>query len=311
MSPFPLRRTSSAQVHIVKVNLDQYPSNIQTLSAGELDRYQRLIVARDRYRYLAAHSALRTILASVLGVPAGTLVFGTNGRKKPVLTTRSDIDIRFNLSHSKDLALIALSLGREVGVDIEAVRDLEVDAIASCCFSPAEREVLNRVEGTEARLSAFYRCWTRKESFVKAIGEGLFCPLDAFDVSLEATPMQALLASRLAGVRGVWTIRNATGAPGFAAAITVEGDGCSVEEWNSPDDFLRGNRLVTDSRAPQLNIRASETEAPQSFPIQAAYPKPLPMKDQATFSAHHEKSSVGDRLAAHTKANERSFKDVS
>jgi 4'-phosphopantetheinyl transferase len=134
-------------------------------------------------------------------------------------------DIRFSLAHSGDRALIAVAFGREVGVDIEEHQPVDAMGLAKTVFSPAERGALGALDAAW-RVEAFYRLWTRKESFVKARGDGLSCPLDAFDVSLDEDGPQLLIACRGAAAdHRTWTLVNIRDAPRYSAALTVEGDG--------------------------------------------------------------------------------------
>jgi 4'-phosphopantetheinyl transferase len=131
-------------------------------------------------------------------------------------------DLRFNLSHSGDRALLAVAIGREVGVDVEAQAPVDALALAAHAFSANERAALAATPA-EDRLAAFYRGWTRKESFVKALGCGLSFPLREFDVSLEASGEPLLRACRRdAGVIGRWSILPIPADPGYCAALTVE-----------------------------------------------------------------------------------------
>jgi len=130
--------------------------------------------------------------------------------------------VRFSLSHSGECALLAISVGREVGVDVEEHRPVDFLSLARSAFSPHERAALEELPMNE-HADAFYRCWTRKESFIKARGDGLSFPLDGFDVSLDADAAQLLIACP-ASPEDVsrWTIRNLPANPGYSAAITVE-----------------------------------------------------------------------------------------
>jgi 4'-phosphopantetheinyl transferase len=144
------------------------------------------------------------------------LSIGPSG--KPCLPASGDGGtIHFNVSHSEDIALIALSREREVGVDVERVRWLiELDGIAAREFAPAERRALLRATSTE-RLALFYRYWTLKEAHVKAEGVGLRAALDTVDVS-------AVTESPVV-VRSGWTARTLMCEPGYAAALVVAGRG--------------------------------------------------------------------------------------
>lgn len=236
------RDESSDVVHVVIVDVDSYCSRLDALSPAELQRYHRFVLAGDRRRYAAAHAAVRHLLAAICGRRASSLEFAIGPKGKPALPPSAH-DERFNLSHSGDLALVALARCREVGIDVEQHRRIDDhDSLAAVSFSPLERAALRRFAHEPARLEAFYRGWTRKESFVKAIGQGLSCPLDAFDVSLDEAPAQGLLSCRLPSIScSDWSIANIASAPGYSAALTVEGRGCRIETWHGVDAFVRSD----------------------------------------------------------------------
>jgi 4'-phosphopantetheinyl transferase len=175
-------------------------------------------------RFTVAHAVLRLALAYVVGRSPEALWFRKGEYGKPALGD-PDLDVRFNLSHSGGRALIAFARGREVGIDIEQERQVEPLDLALLCFSPRERAALQRVSAPE-RLHAFCRGWTRKESFIKANGRGFSYPLDSFDVSLDESPENVLLADLSAHDSArQWKMQSVEVEGSFAAAITVEGTG--------------------------------------------------------------------------------------
>jgi len=119
--------------------------------------------------------------------------------------------------------LVAVALGRKVGVDIECLnRDLNVLEIAQRFFSPTERHAIEVLPGA-LRRDAFFACWTRKEAFVKARGEGLSCPLDSFDVSVMPDEQTVSLATRPDNSEADhWTLRSLNCFLGYKAAVAVE-----------------------------------------------------------------------------------------
>jgi 4'-phosphopantetheinyl transferase len=139
----------------------------------------------------------------------------------------SQPDLRFNLAHSGDRVLVAVAWRREVGVDVERLRaDLRFDGVARRFFSCAEHAALAQWHGDE-RVTAFYRCWCRKEAYVKARGDGLMLPLDSFDVAVGragAETASLLLATRPhAGEAAAWDLRAVDVGDGYVAALAVEG----------------------------------------------------------------------------------------
>jgi 4'-phosphopantetheinyl transferase len=150
------------------------------------------------------------------------MTFGVTPRGKPHLVNPS-IDLRFNLSHSGDMALVALALGREVGVDIEHERPVEYLKLARRSFAPAEADALERMPPS-AHATTFFQCWARKEAFIKALGEGLSYPLDGFEVSLTDDDFEPriLRQDRDGASARRWRIR-AWPLLGYAAAVAAEG----------------------------------------------------------------------------------------
>ena len=172
-------------VHVWVVPLDGDPQAFgELLSAAEQQRLQRFRFADHQRRYQIVHGALRRILGGYLGRDAREVEFRQGPRGKPYM---ADDELQFNLSHSGKLGLIGVSR-IELGLDVEKVRHLEsLTQIAERHFSASEFGALDELQD-EARELAFYRCWTRKEAYIKALGEGLSMALDSFDVSLCEQP---------------------------------------------------------------------------------------------------------------------------
>jgi len=196
-------------------------------------RAERFHFERDRKRFIVRRGILRTILGCYLSIEPSRLRFcyGKNG--KPALADTSGKGrIRFNLSHSEGLALVAFTRDREIGVDIEHIRDIsEMEQIAERFFSVREYTVF-RVLPKSKKKEAFFNCWVRKEAFTKAIGDGLSWPLDKFDVSLILGESARLL--RIEGdSKGAsrWSIQDLKPASGFAAAFAVEGRSGRLHCW--------------------------------------------------------------------------------
>jgi len=218
-------------VHVWQVALDCSPAAIQrlanTLSTDEIHRATRFYFERDRRRFMVSRGTLRTILAAYSSVPPEQLRFHYGPQGKPELVAVADeVSLRFNLAHSHELALIAVTRGRELGVDLEWIRPLPAaEAIAGRFFSPNERTVLRALNGEQQQLT-FFTCWTRKEAYLKARGDGLSLPLDQFDVALAPDEPAALL--RVCGdpveVKR-WLLCALEVPPGYVATLAVEGSG--------------------------------------------------------------------------------------
>jgi 4'-phosphopantetheinyl transferase len=153
------------------------------LSPDERERAERFVFPRDRQRFAAGRAFLRLLLAQYLGAEPRSLRFSYGPNGKPALAD-DRTNLHFNLAHSGPLAVCALARGPELGVDLEQVRPIEdAEAVARSSFSPGEVQRLEALP-EPARLRAFYEAWTRKEAFLKALGDGLARPLDSFEVSL-------------------------------------------------------------------------------------------------------------------------------
>lgn len=202
------------------------------LAADEGARADRFRFEQHRRQFVVARGVLRTLLGRYLVVDPRRLEFRYGSHGKPELAgALAESGIRFNVSHSGELALYAVSRGRELGVDVEHVHAMD-DAldIAERFFSAAENGVFRSLP-VAAREEAFFNCWTRKEAYIKAVGEGLSFPLHAFDVSLAPGEPARLLGAVDREQAARWTLRELDPAPGYKAALVVEGDGWEAECW--------------------------------------------------------------------------------
>ena len=174
----------------------------------------------DRNNFLFCRSMLRMLIASYLGASPAELHFAYSAHGKPSLAEPSG-NLEFNLSHSHGMALFAFSRGRKIGVDVEHIRhDLNVQDIAGRFFSVAEQQELSQCSDM---YDAFFHCWTRKEAFVKARGEGLSCPLDSFDVSVVPQVEEVSLRTRPDPIESeMWRLRSLNLFPEYAAAVAIE-----------------------------------------------------------------------------------------
>lgn len=190
--------------------LDVAPEKFAALlSSEERERAARFRFDRDRNRFIVCRGTLRQRLGLKSHVRLIQGLFG-----KPML---AGSDIRFNVSHSHDMGMIAITRGREVGCDIERVDPSFADEnIPERFFSPREVRALRALPAAD-QCDAFFRCWTRKEAYIKACGLGMSLTLDSFDVTLEPDRPAALLR----GEDG-WSLKAADAPKGYAAAIAVE-----------------------------------------------------------------------------------------
>ncbi len=204
------------------------------LSSDETARASRFHFPRDRQRFVASRAWLRTILAGYLVVDPKTESFSYSKREKPSLGPgNAGSDVAFNVSHSGGVALFAFTRRRDIGVDVEQVRrESDLNTIARRFFSAHEQNQLAAMD-SEERIEAFFRCWTRKEAYIKATGDGFSLPLCQFDVSLTASDASALLATRPdASEAGRWLLREVPGGPGCIAALCVRGQDWKLNDWS-------------------------------------------------------------------------------
>ena len=214
------------EVHIWRARLDVDWSWTfdEALCLEDRARADRFRFESDRRRFCVARASLRLILGRYLKAKPGRLQLDTNEYGKPYFADQKAAQgLRFNLSHSHQLALIAIARNREVGVDVEYVRpDFATDEVAGNFFSLAEVEQLRSLP-SGLKTQAFFNCWTRKESYIKARGEGIYCPLDQFDVSLSPGSPAMLLNSRIDSKElGRWTFQDLFPENGYAATVAVE-----------------------------------------------------------------------------------------
>jgi 4'-phosphopantetheinyl transferase len=227
----------NGDVHVWRVALHASSAQLQgfsrTLAADELARAERFVFERSRTEFIAAHGILRSILGAYLGVDAATPRFVTNQFGKPSLLAGMEAHpLRFNLSHSGGLALVVVSRGREVGIDLERLRpDVACEEIATRHFSPLEHAQLQSLPAAE-RQRAFFVCWTRKEAYIKARGQGLSLSLHDFDVAVLPDRPVSLLATRDDPAEAArWSLVDIDVAPDYAAALAVERSHGPVVCW--------------------------------------------------------------------------------
>ncbi len=228
------------EVHVWRASLDEpgprRDSFLHSLAADERTRAARFYFRRDCDRFIIAHGVLRAILGLYLNRAPKSLSFSYSSHGKPTLACESSGDaICFNMSHSHGVALYAVTRGREIGIDLEFIRcDLEAEQIADRFFSQNEIATL-RALPPSLRKYAFFLCWTRKEAYIKARGEGLSIPLDQFDVSLTPGEPAELLTARPDSDEALrWTLQELTLGSGYAAALAVEGRGWTLRCWQWP-----------------------------------------------------------------------------
>jgi 4'-phosphopantetheinyl transferase len=204
------------------------------LTKDEVSRAERFVFPRDRDHFIVARGRLRELLGKYLHCPPNDVQFKMGRYGKLSLVDERD-PLRFNLSHSHGLAIYGFCVGREVGIDTEKIRpEFAGEGIAERYFSVTEQHELAELP-QELRDTAFFLCWTRKEAYIKAHGDGLQIALDSFDVSLKPGEPETLRSAD----SGRWRMRSFAPAPEFVATIVVEGEIPSVRYWSAATDNVR------------------------------------------------------------------------
>jgi 4'-phosphopantetheinyl transferase len=212
----------------------------KTLSYDEAERADRFHFACDRARFIATHGILRDIISRYLGCTPAEIRLAHQSSGKPQLghTESTAADLRFNLSHCTAAALYVISRGRDIGVDIESIRPgIPWERIASRFFAPGEIAKLQQWPA-HRRTTGFFMCWTRKEAYVKARGEGLSIPFDTFEVSAAPGEEPALLAATDSNELKRWSFWEVPLGESFAGALVVDGRPGRVRlltwHWSEP-----------------------------------------------------------------------------
>jgi 4'-phosphopantetheinyl transferase len=222
-----------SEVHIWRALLDLNPIHLsrlwETLTPTERSRAGRFQFDEDRRRFVAGRGILRDILARYLGKREMVLELSYGPSGKPALPpAMGEEQLHFNLSHCRNLAVYAISQNSEVGIDVEFIEpSFASEAIAEQFFAPPEVSSLRTLP---PRLwpEAFFNCWTRKEAYVKALGDGLRITLDSFEVSL--TPGEP--AALRGGADPGWSICCFEPAQDCVGAVVARGNEWNVRFWN-------------------------------------------------------------------------------
>ena len=229
----------AGQVHVWRICLEQDDEVLdrfrRILQPEELDRAGRFRFERLQRHFVAARGFLRYVLARYVAANPDELRFSYNAYGKPTLA--GGRSLQFNMSHSHEVALVAVTRAAAVGVDVEHIRsDFASDEIATRFFSRLEVETFSSLP-KEEQVAAFFRCWARKEAYIKAIGKGLSQPLDGFDVTLAPDDPAALLR------RGeedtlTWSMSDIDVGPDYASALAVEGAISDIALWRYSPNVL-------------------------------------------------------------------------
>jgi 4'-phosphopantetheinyl transferase len=232
------------EVHVWRASLEVPSSYValigEILSSDERAKADRFVFEKHCQNFVVSHGFLRAILSRYLDCAPDELQFGCAEHGKPFLVghhTRANLS--FNLSHSGSVAIYGITRGRAIGVDLERIRPkIDIAEIARQFFSTSESSCLLSIS-SDARVNAFFDCWTRKEAFIKAKGAGLSLPLDQFDVTLSPGEPARLLETRWDKNESLrWSLRVIDVATGYAAAFAVEGHDLAVKHWQGSIDMI-------------------------------------------------------------------------
>lgn len=228
---------TEGEVHLWRANLDCNPEKIQELakilSADEKARAERFYFPQHRQRFTVARGILRFILGRYLAIAPEKLQFAYSSRGKPRLEASCDGNwLQFNLSHSQGLALYGMVRDRRIGVDVEYLRPMaDAEQLARRFYSTRESAVLNALPPPEREI-AFFRGWTAKEAYLKAVGEGLGGGLAEVEVSLAPNcPLRLLAIGSDVQAASQWKLAGLTPHPNYLAAVAVEGYDWHLQCW--------------------------------------------------------------------------------
>lgn len=224
---------SDKELHVWRASLDLPPALLRriarALSADENERAGKFVIARARESFVAARGMLRQLLGMYLGLPPERIEFRYGPQGKPSLSEALNAKVSFSVSHSQGMGLFAFAGSGEVGVDIEEVKaDFKGMQIASHFFSEIEAAGLAKLPA-ELADEAFFECWTGKEAYVKARGEGLTLALRDFHIGF--VNGEQILRDE---VGGEWSCYSLKPAPGFAGAVVASGEGWSLKYYEWP-----------------------------------------------------------------------------
>lgn len=227
---------ATREVHLWATSLKPAAERVEALRAlltpDEIKRADRFHFDRHRRRFIVRRGVLRLLLAQYLNERPEALRFEQGEKGKPFVTQATaepQAQLYFNLSDSRNLAVYAFTRGAELGVDVEILRPMpDAQQIAERFFSVEEQGRLRQVP-PERKSRAFFNCWTRKEAYIKAIGEGLSEPLDRFSVTL--LPDEPTRFVHLGGDprrAADWTLHHLVPEEGAVGALALEGEGWRV-----------------------------------------------------------------------------------
>jgi 4'-phosphopantetheinyl transferase len=229
-----------SDIHVWRVSLSAGPEILAALrpllAEDERQRAGRILLPDRGTAFLVARGALRRLLGWYLGLPPVSVTLGYTAHGKPFLAGPGPVPpLRFNVSHSGQVALLAFRLGREIGVDVEEVRTApDLAGIARRFFTPVESAGILSLPPA-GQPDAFYACWTRKEAYLKAIGKGIAAGVASVEIftAPDGRPALRTPAPEAVPLRD-WTIRDLPAGEGYFAALAAEGFFTEIRCWECP-----------------------------------------------------------------------------
>jgi 4'-phosphopantetheinyl transferase len=206
------------------IALDHEPEYLALLSPDEIKRAERFRFPIHRQRYIAARGILRRILSCYLGVNAKDIEFRYRDRGKPYVDYP---DLEFNISHSHEMAVFAITTTAPIGVDVEKMEKIFKESVAKRFFSEKEYAELMKLKTDNARIEGFYCIWARKEAIIKGLGEGLHFPLGSFSVSAKPEIQQLKLTGK-----AKWHLQNFDTHKDYQAAFATQQKVKKIINWN-------------------------------------------------------------------------------
>ncbi len=214
------------KIYIWKINLENSKYNpgdlLQILSEDEISQADRITSPAGQNRFIIGRGYLRIILGACIKTDPGKIQYTYNSFGKPFLSPAHRNPVRFNLSNSRSTALIAVSKGYEIGIDLEYIKtNRDFERLADRYFHRRETADLMKLPRTE-RIEAFYNCWCRKEAYIKARGMGMAIPLDQFRVSVNPDEPPLLLSTEHdPGAYQCWGLKQISPGNDFAGAVAA------------------------------------------------------------------------------------------
>jgi 4'-phosphopantetheinyl transferase len=241
---------------LFKPDSNEFKKSAYLLSEEEFQLADRFVFEHDRERYVYFHGALRVVLSAYTHTPPRLLSFWKNSYGKPHVVRHSGKgDVQFSLSHSQDIALIAVALDQEVGVDVELIRPInDARDITKNYFAVEEQQLLLPLSD-EVLDEYFFICWTQKEAYIKAIGKGFSCSLDQFIVPIIKNGCKKCdIRNAFNGESEAWRFESFTPHPGYVGALVTRPYSGVLSHYQFGEIFEGGITTEQISQKPYTSL---------------------------------------------------------